>query len=348
MNLLPSQKASPKKFGYKVDATQELYAISICCFATSLVQGFPVTGSFSRSAVNAASNVKTPAGGIVTGFMVVLSSLFLTPIFVYVPKSALSAVIFLAAISMFDEDGVKHVWTLRKIDILPLLVTFFLCFYEVAIGIGAGVLVALIMMLYTHARPQVKIDKFADSGLIVRIDRNLDYPACDYVETKIMEHRFGTQQFLIIDLSKFTGLDSGAAEQMHTLTSLKNIQTQEKLAVYFCSVSENIKKVLIKAHVNEENIFEDDWKQVLIDKKYVDTQKYPSMQDLTKMELTEFDDRTRPSFRATEAYSDLVGRVCEREVPPRSSRGNSYSQERERSKKLLEDGTEDVALHLGY
>ena len=173
-------KGFSKKFGYKVDPTQELYAISICCFFTSLVQGFPVTGSFSRSAVNAASNVKTPAGGIVTGLMVVLSSLFLTPVFVYVPKSALSAVIFLAAISMFDEEGIKHVWKLRKLDILPLLVTFFGCFYEVAIGIGAGVLVALLMMLYSHARPTVAIDKFSDQGLIVRLDRNLDYPACDY------------------------------------------------------------------------------------------------------------------------------------------------------------------------
>ena len=96
---------------------------------TSFVGGFPVTGSFSRSAVNAASNVATPAGGIITGLMVLLSAAFLVDIFFFIPKGALSAVIFLAAIGMFDWDGVKHVYKLRKLDILPLVITFLLCFY---------------------------------------------------------------------------------------------------------------------------------------------------------------------------------------------------------------------------
>ena len=128
-------KGFSKKFGYKVDSTQELYAISICNLFTSFVGGFPVTGSFGRSAVNAASNVATPAGGIITGLMVLLSTAFLVDIFFFIPKASLSAVIFLAAISMFDWDGVKHVYKLRKLDILPLVITFLLCFYWTSIKI---------------------------------------------------------------------------------------------------------------------------------------------------------------------------------------------------------------------
>lgn len=41
----------------------------------------PVTGSFSRTAVNATSGVRTPAGGVVTGVLVVLALAFLTPYF---------------------------------------------------------------------------------------------------------------------------------------------------------------------------------------------------------------------------------------------------------------------------
>lgn len=319
-------KGFSKKFGYKVDPTQELYAISVCNFFTALVQGFPVTGSFSRSAVNAASNVKTPAGGIITGLMVVLSSQFLTPVFAYVPKSALSAVIFLAAISMFDDEGIKHVWSLCRIDIFPLMVTFLLCFYEVAIGIGAGVLVALIIMLYSHARPKVKIDKFSDRGLIVRLDRNLDYPACDYVENKIMESRFETQEFLLVDLSKFTQLDSGAAEQMHSLTTLKNIKTQEKLQVFFCSGDFQIRKVLLKAHVPEDSIFEYDWKQVLIEQGFWDLycEEQRSRKNSEKeYSLTAMKEPARPSALNTEAYSDLVGNICLNEVSPQRKHTNS-------------------------
>jgi sodium-independent sulfate anion transporter 11 len=71
------------------------------------VLSYPVTGSFSRSAVNSQSNVATPAGGIVCGSLVLLALLFLTSIFVYIPAACLGAVIILAAISMFDDAGIK-------------------------------------------------------------------------------------------------------------------------------------------------------------------------------------------------------------------------------------------------
>ena len=169
-------KGFAKKFEYKVDAGQELIAISVCCFATSLVSGFPVTGSFSRSAVNAASNVATPAGGLVTGIMVLLAAAYLSPVFFFIPKSALSAVIFLAAISMFDYEGAIHIYKIRKLDMLPLLVTFFLSFYEVAIGIGAGVAVSLIIMLFSHARPKIHITRRGGGkGALVKSEQNVDY-----------------------------------------------------------------------------------------------------------------------------------------------------------------------------
>jgi sodium-independent sulfate anion transporter 11 len=53
--------------GKPVDATQELLAMGICNIGNSLVQGFPGTGSLSRSAVNNSSGVRTPLGGLYTG-----------------------------------------------------------------------------------------------------------------------------------------------------------------------------------------------------------------------------------------------------------------------------------------
>ena len=52
---------------YKIDANQELIAIGIANIAGSFVSAYPVTGSFSRTAVNSQSGVRTPAGGIFTG-----------------------------------------------------------------------------------------------------------------------------------------------------------------------------------------------------------------------------------------------------------------------------------------
>ena len=104
-------------------------------FPTKIFISYPITGSFSRTAVNAQSGVQTPAGGIVTGLSVVIATQFLTPAFKYIPTAALAAVIMLAAISMFDTDGVKHAWRVNKMDLFPLVVAFGICFYEIAVSL---------------------------------------------------------------------------------------------------------------------------------------------------------------------------------------------------------------------
>ncbi len=56
----------------RIDANQEMLALGVCNLAGSFVKSMPVTGSFSRTAVNYATGVKTPASGIYTGILVLL------------------------------------------------------------------------------------------------------------------------------------------------------------------------------------------------------------------------------------------------------------------------------------
>lgn len=70
----------------KVDATQELLTLGICNVLGSCASSMPVTGSFSRSAVNHASGVKTPMGGLYTGVLILLALGLFTPYFYYIPK----------------------------------------------------------------------------------------------------------------------------------------------------------------------------------------------------------------------------------------------------------------------
>lgn len=72
--------------GGKVDATQELITLGICNVLGSCASAMPVTGSFSRSAVNHASGVKTPMGGLYTGILILLALSLLTPYFYFIPK----------------------------------------------------------------------------------------------------------------------------------------------------------------------------------------------------------------------------------------------------------------------
>ena len=61
---------------------------------SAFVMSYPVTGSFSRTAVNSQSNVATPAGGLVCGTLVLLAALFLTPIFVYIPSGTFDQILY--------------------------------------------------------------------------------------------------------------------------------------------------------------------------------------------------------------------------------------------------------------
>lgn len=95
--------------GKSVDATQELFAIGTSNIVNSFFQGYPGTGSLSRGAVNNASGVRTPMGGLYTGILVI-ASLFLTPLFYYIPKAALASIIIAAVIFMVEVKVVKPMW----------------------------------------------------------------------------------------------------------------------------------------------------------------------------------------------------------------------------------------------
>ncbi|CAG7730948.1 unnamed protein product, partial [Allacma fusca] len=85
--------------GQSVDATQEMLTLGVTNVFGSFFSAIPSCGSFSRSAVNDASGVRTPMGGLFTGTLVLLSLAFLTPSFYYIPKASLAAVIISAVMT---------------------------------------------------------------------------------------------------------------------------------------------------------------------------------------------------------------------------------------------------------
>lgn len=103
--------------GKTVDATQELIAIGVGNIANSFVQGFPGTGSLSRSAVNNASGVRTPMGNLYTSALVILSLMFFTPYFSYIPKATLAAIIIAAVVFMVEVRVVKPMWRTKSEEI---------------------------------------------------------------------------------------------------------------------------------------------------------------------------------------------------------------------------------------
>ncbi|KAF4520980.1 hypothetical protein B566_EDAN002476 [Ephemera danica] len=105
--------------GKTIDATQEMLSLGLSNLLGSFFESFPVTGSFTRTAVNNASGVKTPVGGLYTGSMVLLCLAFLTRYLQYIPKATLAAVIICAVIFMVEiHEVTMSLWRSKSESVI--------------------------------------------------------------------------------------------------------------------------------------------------------------------------------------------------------------------------------------
>nr|XP_031325132.1 sodium-independent sulfate anion transporter isoform X2 [Camelus dromedarius] len=200
-------KSFASQNNYRVDANQELLAIGLTNILGSIFSSFPVTGSFGRTALNAQSGVCTPAGGLMTGTLVLLSLDYLTSFFYYIPKSALAAVIIMAVVPLFDTKIVRTLWRVKRLDLLPLCVTFLLCFWEVQYGILAGTLVSVLIVLHSVARPKIQVSE--GQVLILQPAGGLHFPAIDNLREDILNRALGTSppRCAILDCTHVFSID---------------------------------------------------------------------------------------------------------------------------------------------
>lgn len=105
--------------GKIIDASQELIALGMSSMIGSFVSGMPVTGSFTRTALNDASGVRTPFGGIYTSILVLSALGLLTGTFYYIPKPVLAGVILVAVLSMIEYSTVPYLWKTKSAFYLP-------------------------------------------------------------------------------------------------------------------------------------------------------------------------------------------------------------------------------------
>ncbi|XP_068989765.1 sodium-independent sulfate anion transporter isoform X3 [Neodiprion pinetum] len=176
--------------GRPLDATQEMTALGVCNILGSFFRSMPVTGSFTRTAVNNASGVQTQMGGIVTGALILLACGVLTSTFEFIPKSSLAAVIIVAMYYMLDFETFRVLWRTKKIDLMPLTVTLVSCvFLSLEDGMIIGIVVNLVLLLYFTARPGVLVQEETVDGisiLIITPRQSLSFPAAEYLREQVI------------------------------------------------------------------------------------------------------------------------------------------------------------------
>ncbi|XP_042748543.1 sodium-independent sulfate anion transporter isoform X1 [Lagopus leucura] len=238
-------KAFASQNDYRIDANQELLAMGTANILGSFFSSYPITGSFGRTAVNAQTGVCTPMGGLVTGTLVLLSLAYLTSLFCYIPKAALAAVIISAVVPMFDARIFRTLWRVKRLDLIPLCVTFLLCFWEVQYGIMAGVLVSGIILLYSVARPPIKV--LEQGVLVVQPGSSLHFPAADHLQDIIRDQALAAASppcSVILDCHHVSSIDYtavvGLAEVLQDLH-------KHGISLVFCSLQDPVLRALLAA-----------------------------------------------------------------------------------------------------
>lgn len=233
-------KSIAAKEGYKVDANQELRALGLANIAGSFFSASPVTGGFSRTAVNYQAGARTNLASLITAVMMVLVLLFLTPLFYYLPNAILAAIVMVAVYTLIDLKEPVHLWRIRKIDAITLLITFAVTLtVSIEAGILAGAGFSLLVFIWQSAYPHMAELGFLDQeevfrnvrrypevrtfpeALLFRIDAPLFFANLSFVEDRIQTAAAARPnlKWILLDLSGVNDLDAVAVHDLERLIS---------------------------------------------------------------------------------------------------------------------------------
>lgn len=127
-----------------IDANQELYALGLANAGGAFFSGFPVTGSFARTAVNYQAGARSQVSGLFAAGLIILTLLVLTPVFYYLPNAVLAATIIMAVSGLINIREARHYFNVRRLDGLTVAVTFAA---TLVVGVEWGVIVGLVFSL---------------------------------------------------------------------------------------------------------------------------------------------------------------------------------------------------------
>lgn len=280
MESIAVAKAIANKHGYKVDANQELIALGSANIGGAFFQSFPTTGGFSRTAVNDQAGARTVIASVIAAVLIGLTVLYLTQLFYYLPNAVLAAIIMVAVAGLFDAKEMAYLWKTDKKDLALLTVTFLATLVlGIEEGIGIGVLLSLVIVIYSSSMPHYaeagrlgstknfrNIKRYPDAIiekeiLIYRFDSNLFFANTQHFRDtldKKIEKRGEELELVILDASAIYSIDSTG---IHTISKLIKDLNKRHIRFYIAGaigpVRDKLKQSEITAKLGKQNFFFD-------------------------------------------------------------------------------------------
>jgi SulP family sulfate permease len=259
-----------KQDEYRVRPNQELIALGLSNIVGSLFKAYPSTSSFSRSAINQESGATTGMASLISVVMVVLTLLFLTPLFYFLPKTVLAAIIIVAVFGLINFKEGSFLWNTNKLDFWLMLATFLsTLIFGIEYGIIVGVGLSLIILIFRTSRPYIaELGKVPDANfyrnktrfeeviikddvLVFRFDAQLFYANACYFRDHLdeMAAKKGTAlKLIVLDSESINRIDSTGIEMLKE--RVKYYQKRQ-ITFYFAGVKGPVRDLLFRAGLLE-------------------------------------------------------------------------------------------------
>ncbi|OIW03830.1 hypothetical protein TanjilG_30106 [Lupinus angustifolius] len=261
---------------YQVDGNKEMIALGVMNIAGSCSSCFVTTGSFSRSAVNYNAGAQTTVSNIVMAAAVLVTLLFLMPLFRYTPNAVLGAIIITAVIGLIDYQAAFKLWKVDKLDCLACMCSFFgVLFISVPVGLSVAVGISVFKILLHVSRPNTlvlgnipgtnifhNVNQYKEalripSFLILRIESPMYFANSTYLQERILrfvreeeEHIIANNgsplKCIILDMTAVTAIDTSGID---TLCELRKMLEKRLLKLVLANPVGNVMEKLHQSKI---------------------------------------------------------------------------------------------------
>uniref|UniRef100_A0A7N0T866 STAS domain-containing protein n=1 Tax=Kalanchoe fedtschenkoi TaxID=63787 RepID=A0A7N0T866_KALFE len=267
----------------QIDGNKEMIAYGFMNIIGSFFSCYLTTGPFSKTAVNFNAGCKTQMSNVVQAICLMLTLLFLAPIFSYTPLVSLSAIITSAMMGLLRYEEVHHLFKVDKGDFIIFLAAFFgVIFVSMDYGLMMSVGLAVVRALLYVARPtSCKLGAIPNSNLhrdveqypdtvtipgimVIQMGSPIYFATCTYLRERILRFIREEQEVtagndiehVILDLSGVTAIDmSGIGALEELLKSLQVNSVKITLVNPRIDIMEKMQRSKFIDKIGKESVF---------------------------------------------------------------------------------------------
>lgn len=247
-----AKKLSFGQIDQQINPNKELIGLGMAKIVGSFFMCFPSSGSFGRSAVNKEADAQSQVSSWVAAVLLIIILCFLTPIFSYVPKAMLAAIIIYSVAKLVDFKRLFDLFRLDKRDFLAMLICILVTFFSgIQEGVLSGVLLSLFLILWKNKNPHYAIiGRLPNSNiyrntlrfpnvildpevLILRYDEDLYFANSSHFYQQILKELEikSSSKYLVLDFSSIGHVDSTGFDTLNLLSkNLKSLNIEWHIA----------------------------------------------------------------------------------------------------------------------